>query len=218
MCSGRHGNKGDWTRQAILIEDVERLIESYYETIQVSGETRQNVAGMMHAEFDQLMASETEELASLAADRDRLNEERTKLLQAHYAGAVPLDLLKIEQDRISAELETINNRIAAHHDEYAAARANLEDSLDLLAHVASIYRRSDDANRRLCNQAFFTAIYIDDHDEPRVTFERPFGTLCDPQVHANALNWAAEAKTKGEVQTGTRAASLVEGLNLATSG
>ncbi|WP_157374612.1 hypothetical protein [Haematomicrobium sanguinis] len=49
------------------------------------------------------------------------------MLQAHYADAVPLDLLKQEQVRIGAELETINHRIAAHHDEYTAARANLED-------------------------------------------------------------------------------------------
>ncbi len=61
------------------------------------------------------------------ADRDRLDNERVKLLQAHYADAVPLDLLKQEQVRIGAELETINHRIAAHHDEYTAARANLED-------------------------------------------------------------------------------------------
>ncbi|BAK36806.1 hypothetical protein MLP_37920 [Microlunatus phosphovorus NM-1] len=36
---GRHGRKSDCTRQAMLIEDVERLIEGLYETIQVGGET-----------------------------------------------------------------------------------------------------------------------------------------------------------------------------------
>ncbi|TDD07786.1 hypothetical protein [Nonomuraea diastatica] len=39
VCSGRHGGKGDRTRQAMLIEDVEHLIEA----IQVGAETRQNV-------------------------------------------------------------------------------------------------------------------------------------------------------------------------------
>lgn len=105
VCSGRHGGSGDCTRQAVLIEDVERLIEGYYDRIQISGETRQSVAGMMHAQFDQLMAADTQELSRLASDRDRLDDERTKLLQAHYAGAVPLDLLKKEQARIGAELE-----------------------------------------------------------------------------------------------------------------
>ena len=57
---------------------------------------------------------------------DHLGDERVGLLRAHYAGAVPQDLLRKEQDRIGAELETIDNRIATHDDEYAAARANLE--------------------------------------------------------------------------------------------
>ncbi|MFN8097212.1 MAG: zinc ribbon domain-containing protein [Dermatophilaceae bacterium] len=83
VCSGRHRGTGDCTRQAMLIEDVEHLIETLHETIQVSGETRQNLAGMLHAEFDRLMASETKELARLTKDRDRLDGERVTLLQAH---------------------------------------------------------------------------------------------------------------------------------------
>ena len=42
--------------------------------------------------------------------------------------------------------------------------------------------------------------------------------LLDPQINANALTWAAEAKKRGEVQTGTRLVPLVEGLNLARVG
>lgn len=34
-----------------------------------------------------------------------LKDERHKLLEAHYADAVPLELLKTEQDRIGTELE-----------------------------------------------------------------------------------------------------------------
>ena len=34
----------------------------------------------------------------------------------------------------------------------------------------------------------------------------------------NALNWATEAKKKGEVQTGQRVVTLVEGLNLSHLG
>ncbi|PPH37208.1 recombinase family protein [Rathayibacter sp. AY1E3] len=222
VCSGRHSGKNACTRQAMLIEDVEHLIERYYETIQVSDEIRQSLAGMLHAEFDQLMASESKELNRLATERDRLEDERVKVLQAHYAGAVPLDLLKIEQDRISAGLKNIENRIAAHHEEYASARANVDDSLGLLAKVAGIYQRCDDANRRLCNQTFFTRIFIDEDRETRVEYERPFGSLCNAEEQANALNWAAAAcsgkKKSGEVQTFARVETLVEGLNLTTSG
>lgn len=65
VCSGRHSGSTDCTRHAILLEDVERLIEDHYKTIQVSEQVREDVAGMLHAEFDRLMASETKELEQL---------------------------------------------------------------------------------------------------------------------------------------------------------
>ncbi len=156
--------------------------------------------------------------AAAAAERDRLDDERMKLLQAHYAGAVPIDLLKQEQDRIANQIGDIQHRIEAHHDEYASARANLDDSLGLLANIVSIYQRADDANRRLCNQAFFHRIFIQEDGDVRVEYERPFGSLCDTEEQMNALNWATEAKKKGEAQTGLRVVTLVEGLNLSHLG
>ena len=140
----------------MLIEDVERLIEKYYEMIEVSPGMRQDLAGKIHADFDALMANETKGLARLTSERDRLDDERMKLLQAHYAGAVPIDLLKQEQDRIANQIGDIQHRLEAHHDEYASARPNLDELARwLLANIVKVYERADDANRRLCNQAFF---------------------------------------------------------------
>lgn len=165
VCSGTYSGKTGCTRQAMLIEDVERLIEKYYEMIEVSPALRQDLAGKIHADFDLLMANETKELSRLTSERDRL-----------------------------------------------------DDSLGLLANIVSIYQRADDANRRLCNQAFFHRIFIEEEGDVRVEYERPFGSLCDTEEQMNALNWAAEAKKKGEVQTGQRVETLVEGLNLSHLG
>ena len=69
-----------------------------------------------------------------------------RVRQADYAGAVPIDLLKQEQeqDRIANQIGDIQHRLAAHHDEFASARANLDDSLGLLANIVSIYQRADE--------------------------------------------------------------------------
>ena len=48
---------------------------------------------------------------TLEVQRGRLINERSKLLQAHYAGAVPLDLLKSEQDRIGGQLALVDGRL-----------------------------------------------------------------------------------------------------------
>lgn len=87
----------------------------------------------------------------------------------------------------------MNRRLDAHHGEYSDARTHLDDALGLPSNCADIYARCDDANRRLCNQAFFTKVYVEEGDELRVENARPFEMLLDPPVNADALTWAAEA-------------------------
>lgn len=162
------------------------------------------------------MAAETDELERLTTHRDRLEHEQDRLMQAHYADAIPLPVLKREQDRILGELDRLNRRIDAHHGDYADARAHLDDALGLLANCADIYQRCDDANRRLCNQAFFTKVYIDEDNELRVENKRPFETLLDPEVNANALNWTQngnKARTPANDSIG-KGSSLVRGVEL----
>lgn len=119
--------------------------------IEVSPGLLQDLAGKIHADFDALLANETKALSLLTSGLDQRDDDRMNLLQAHYAGAVPIDLLKQEQDHIANQVGDIQHRLEAHHDEYASARANLDDSLGLLANIVSIYQRADDANRRPCN-------------------------------------------------------------------
>lgn len=87
--------------QAVLIEDVEHLIEDYYQRVQIAPARREALAGMLHDEFDRLMSTEADELAQLTTNRDRLEHEQDRLMQAHYADAIPLAVLKREQDMSS---------------------------------------------------------------------------------------------------------------------
>ncbi len=48
-------------------------------------------------------------------------------------------------------------------------------------------------NRRLCKQAFFTKVYVDEDDELHVGNARPFEMLLDSAVNAGARTWAADA-------------------------
>lgn len=63
VCNGRHSKKTECTRQAMLIDDSERLVEEYYERIEVSSEVRQALGAMCHAEFDRLLAEDSGELS-----------------------------------------------------------------------------------------------------------------------------------------------------------
>ena len=218
VCGSRHGGRGNCTRQAMLIEHVERLVEQFYDHVQISVETKLALSSMLHARFDEMMSEGAAELADLAARRTQLEDEQEKLLRAHYPGAVTLELLKREQDRITGSLETIKNRIDAHHGEYAFARANLDDSLTLLSNAADIYKTADDANRRLCNQALFKAIYVDEDNDVRVGYKTPYDGLSIEGLQADALTWATEARKLGQARTSTKGGPLVESSNLTRLG
>ena len=112
----------------------------------------------------------------------------------------------------------MTRRVDAHFGDYADARAQFDDALGLLANCADIYTRCDDTNRRVCNQAFFTKVYIDEDNELRVEHNRPFEMLLDPQVNANAnaLTWAADAhkaRTSTNASVG-KGSSLVRAVEL----
>ena len=71
--------------------------------------------------------------------------------------------------------------------------------------MLDIYTRCNDADRRLCNHAFFTKVFIDEDNELRVEHNRPFEMLLDPKVNANAVTWAADehkARTSDNVSVG----------------
>ncbi|MFT4011738.1 MAG: hypothetical protein QM655_17035, partial [Nocardioidaceae bacterium] len=67
------------------------------------------------------------ERGTLAVEPDKLRDERRSLLHAHHAGAVPLDLLKEEQDRIARRPAFLDAQIDAGQIEYDQAKARLED-------------------------------------------------------------------------------------------
>ena len=207
-CAGQHSKRTDCTRQAILIQDVEKLIEDYYQRIQIQPYMRQALAGMLTHEFDQLMSTEANELGALTSNRDKLEDEQTRLMQAHYADAIPLSVLKREQDRISAELEHISRRLESHHGQYTEAKLHLEDALNFLENCADIYSRCDDANRRLCNQAFFTRIYLDE-DELQAEYARPFGMLLDQSTLQDVAVWNENKARTSTIDSSVGSSSLV---------
>ena len=119
-----------------------------------------------------------------------LGAQRQKLLDAHYAGAIPLDLLKSEQDRITGQLTRIEDQLASLDANFEQARAVLADMLDLTRDCHTAYLEADDSTRRLFNQAFFAKIYIDEDDETReqtvrVDYNEPFDSLLSRLIPAS---------------------------------
>lgn len=133
------------TRQAMPIHDIEEKVEDYYRRVQIPEHIVTALRHILTRQFDDLHAASKAEHHTLAVEHDKARDERRSLLHAHHAGAVPLDLLKEEQDRIARRLASLNSRIDAGQIEYGQAKVHLKDCLALAGNMHAIYMRIDDS-------------------------------------------------------------------------
>jgi site-specific DNA recombinase len=162
VCVGRVRKTTDCTRQAMHSELLEQLIEDEYRTIALSPDLRDAVDDLIQEDFETLKEASGRERQLLDQQRITLTAQRQKLHDAHYTTAIPLDLLKTEQDRIASQLTRIQGQLDTAASDFDRAKQLLAETLDLARDCDAAYLEADDPTRRLFNQAFFTKIYIDE--------------------------------------------------------
>ncbi len=190
-------------RPAILVDKMEQLVADHYKTIQIPADIRKAMLGMLDEEFAALHASSETERHQLTVEKDRIQDQRRASLQAHYAGALPLDLLKEEQDRLARQLDLVTARLDALDSTYEEARTHLHECLALAGDCQTVYACGSDTTRRMANQAFFTRIYLDADDTIRTEPTRSFGLLLDRDTQHQALAWVDQRQNASKRPTRT---------------
>ena len=192
ICMGRQQKRTDCTQSAIRIEEAETLVTEHYATIQPSQRLLDSLRDLILDELNSQRA-ETESERDLQARRIRtLRAERKKLLDAHYADAVPLDLLKAEQDRIAHEVTAAEQRLAAVDVAFETVERNLACALSFASDWHHAYEAAGPTVRRQLNQAIFKRIFIDDDHNIISELTEPFQTLLSIEVSIPAQIRAAE--------------------------
>lgn len=184
-CTGRRFKRNDCQRTAALVHRVEQSIENRYQHVSVTDDEAEQIKAVLGQVFDALAESTSDERTLLAGQKAKLEAEQVKLLQAHYADAVPIDLLKTEQDRIRASLHAITSRLDTLATTYDNARIGLDAILGLLTDIGDLYAKAEPAERRMLNRALFDRITIDDEDQATLEPARTIATILDaiPRPH-----------------------------------
>ena len=184
VCSGRHNKYTNCTFRAVLIETVERQVEALHADYRLDRDTAAALEHTLIVEFEAQRKESDQERERLLKRQQRLLAEREKLLQAHYAEAIPLDLLREEQERIRVALGQINERLASAERAYGIVETTLVAVLALLEDSPGRYIAAGPQLRRQMNQAFFKRIYVDQTGELRGELAEPFSTLLSRPVRA----------------------------------
>ena len=150
----------DCSFKAVLIEVVEAQMKEVYRRLYVSETDRQEIERYLLAELARIEGEKDRNVRSLTVRRTNLEDERRRLLQAHYGGAVPLELLKEEQDRLGRELVGIQRQLDTYQADAKLVRAHVEQALDLLEDCYRLYMAAPDHLRKQLNQVFFERVLV----------------------------------------------------------
>ena len=103
-------------------------------------------------------------------------------MHAYYAGAVPVDLLRQEQDRLATEIGQAEHHLEAAEAAFADVEDTLGKALDLLADCQRAYLAAPGHLRRQWNQALFERLVVHDDEIEATEIAEPFATLADPEL------------------------------------
>ena len=166
VCLGRHSKKQPQCLfRATLAEQIEDEIVRLYDRVALRPGQRAVLEPALQRQLAMLVAESTQRLTEAKTVRRRLERERDKLLQAHYADAIPLEVLKREQSRISRELRGVERQMTGLEGEMTERQVLVGQALDIAQHMATAYRQAPEHIRRMLNQVLFDKVYITPDDE-----------------------------------------------------
>jgi len=124
-CLGQRGSARTGCAQPYILAGDAEALEDLYRRIQLPRSWVSRLTEELEAEIIERQAEASERRVLLTRTLAKLADERGKLLQAFYANAIPIDLLKVEQDRIGIAEQ-------AAREELQATEGDLEGWQDVL--------------------------------------------------------------------------------------
>ena len=150
----------DCAFRAVLIDVVEERMNTLYQTIELSAADRTQIEQYVREELHHLQRDKDRTIRSLTTRRTNIEDKRRRLMHAHYEGAIPLDLLKEEQAKLTSELNQIERQLAAYKADAAEIHQRLTQALDLLEDCHRLYTAAPDHLKKLLNQVFFERVLV----------------------------------------------------------
>ena len=184
FCLGRNQKRTDCSQKAIPVDLVETHIEEKWRHVRIDPQYATLLAELLDQEITGRRAEAARDQAVATNRISHLGEQRRKLLEAHYAGAIALDLLKSEQDRITEELDAAKKLLKTSEIRFATIEATLQGCLAFLTSCHEAYRDAPPHVRRRLNQAVFERFLVGEDGSTEAELTDMFSALLAPDLVA----------------------------------
>jgi site-specific DNA recombinase len=188
-CLGQTGQARTGCRERyVLAGDAEAAVEDLYRRMQLPESWVAKLTGELEAEIVERQAESSENRVVLTKKLAKLADERQKLLQAFYANAIPLQLLKADQDRITREEQTTRSELDVTEQDLAGWQDVLTMAIRLASNCHTAYLKARPSIRRRFNEAVLEAVYVKDRKIARAEFSEVFAPLFSRPSSNKRLN------------------------------
>jgi site-specific DNA recombinase len=161
----------------VAADQLEAEVEDLYGRIEVPSDWAEGLRQAIAVEVATHHEDTTGERELLAHRHEHADAERFKLMEAYYANAIDVAMLRREQERISAELRAIESRQAILDATLDDWQEVMDLALRFSTRCATAYRRGGDRTRRLFNAAVLDDVRVRDGHVVETAYKEPFDLL-----------------------------------------
>jgi site-specific DNA recombinase len=129
-------------KRYVLVDNIEEKVEKLYDSVQLTPEETARLRIGLEKEVTDASRLRKRQAARQKSRLTKLTADRGKLMQALYANAIPLDLFREEQERISRESAEAEAVMYGSQDGFAATERAILQALDLAENLHDAYLRS----------------------------------------------------------------------------
>ena len=177
QCVGRQHRRTTCMLKVRPIDVVEDQIIEHYRQVKLNAKGIEAAAQAVLDELADQRADTERTRKSQEKKLKQLDGQRLKLMQAHYAGAVPVDVLKSEQERIGSEMVSLEAAMKSTVATAEQIQATADNAVTWLNRCQRAYEEMSPRERRLMNQAFFKRIWVTEDGVVGWEYNAPFAGL-----------------------------------------
>ncbi len=161
----------------VAADQLEAEVEDLYGRIEVPADWADGLREAIATEVATRHVDTTAESELLAQRHEHAEAERCKLMEAYYVNAIDVVMLRREQERIGAELRTIESRQAVLDASLDDWQEVMDLALRFSTRCATAYRRGGDRTRKLFNAAVLDEVHVRNGHVVEVAYKEPFDLL-----------------------------------------
>ena len=164
FCLGRHTGRTNCDLPYLPAAAIEKKIAAIWSHIRFTPKTLNAIETRAIADFD-LLLDEQEKLAATQRTRlIQLERQKSKLIDAYMADALPVEDLKLRQTQLATDIANARRLIAEADIERTELKNRLQVVLALLRKARQTYDNATDKTRQLLNSAMFERFEVDSRD------------------------------------------------------